>query len=246
MIKIVDWNINGGYLVRKDSVEKNFEFFVNKIKKLNPDIVLIQEGHISKEFNQIQELSKQLGLKHYIYEELCESHIEKNTQLCLFILSKYEIKSSNFFKLTNPNLISFNEKYGGEIRTDTISKGFLNGKIEINKEEINLITGHNHAFHIFNKKLDEYPVVLEEIKNYILKQTKSSAKMIFGADLNYYKIDTIAKNLFSNKVQNVFDNVITYKNKQYDHILISKNFKIINKKIDMCTNDHALLYFEIE
>lgn len=59
MIRIVDWNINGGHLVKDGGKNKNFDFFLDKIKSLNPDVLLIQEGHISGDLNQAKVFSEE-------------------------------------------------------------------------------------------------------------------------------------------------------------------------------------------
>ncbi|NQZ84632.1 MAG: hypothetical protein HRU03_02840 [Nanoarchaeales archaeon] len=245
-MKIVDWNINGGYLVKEHSTENNLNFFINKIKELNPDIVLIQEGHISKTYNQIKVLSEKLDLKYYKYQTLGESHIEKGNQLCLFVLSKFEITSSEFLKLSSPDIISYNEKYGGEIKSDKHEKGFLKVTIKKQNKVYTLVSGHGHALHIFNKSLDDFPKLISEMRKQITELSKEE-NLIFGADLNYDKVCEKFENIFStNPIKLVFKNVNTYKNAQADYLIISDKFKIIDKKLDMCTHDHALSNVEID
>jgi hypothetical protein len=245
MLKIVNWNINGGFLISENKTFKNLDFFVNKIKSYSPDIVLIQEGHISKDLNQVEYLSKELGLNYYSYYILGDSHIEKESKLCLFILSKFEILSSDFFEITNPNLVGFNQKYGGEISTENFIKGFLQVNLIFLGKSLNLVCGHAHAFYIFGKSYDDFPELVNEIKNYILSKSLDSS-LILGADFNYGLVWKNYFDVFNKGINCVFKNEKTLRDVQLDYILLSSDLEVLNKYIDNCSDDHSLLYCEID
>ena len=245
MIRIAQWNIHGGFQISDGETQKDVKFFIDKIKELNPDILLVQEGHISKDYSQVELLSNELNLPYYESVNLGESHLEDDSQLCLFVLSKHEITQHDFFEVTNPKLVSFNEKYGGEIKTEIFKKGFLSTRIRINKEFFNVISGHGHPFHIFEDSLENHPKLINEIQDYITKKSKDS-KMILGCDLNCENIPKLFTKVFDNNIKLAFKKNTIYRKKQLDYIFLTDNFEVKDYKIDICTENHGLTYVDIE
>ena len=181
MLKIVNWNINGGYLIKNNSTTNNFQFFIDKIKIINPDIVLIQEGHINSKLNQIEELSKELDLKYYVFQGLGESHIEKGNQLCLFILSRFKLENVEFKEIKIPYFEKYNGRFNSILKSDLHKKGFLKAEILFDNNINTIICAHGHALYLFDKSLDDLPLQKKESINFILKNHEN---LIFGADMN--------------------------------------------------------------
>jgi hypothetical protein len=241
MLKVANWNINGGYLIKNNYTTNNFKYFIDEIKKLKPDIVFIQEGHISSTYSQIEVLSKELNLKYYTCQKLGDSHIEEGNELCIFILSKFKLENIEFKEIKIPYFEKYNETFKRVIKSNLHKKGFLKAEIKYNNKKLNLICSHGHALYLFEKSLDDFPKQKEESVNYVLN---NSDNLVFGVDMNYDKLSEIKQ--INNKCIFIFKEEKTYRNKENDHIVVGNNLKILNKNINYCTNDHPLMYVDLD
>ena len=66
-----------------------------------------------------------------------------------------------------------------------------------------------------------------------------SLKKILG--FNYPKVTENFKGFLSNGIKLCFENEITHEDAQYDYVLTTSDYKVINKEVDFCTDDHALI-----
>lgn len=146
--------------------------------------------------------------------------------------------------MKNPNFVHNHEKYG-KVRSDIFKKGFLKAEVLLKERKVNVISMHGHPFHFFGENMDDYPEFLSEIKNYIISQGKT-LPLIIGGDFNYSRVKENFVNVFNSGVKMGISDVITHKNAQYDHIMLTENFKVLNKDVDFCTDDHALIYVDVD
>lgn len=93
---------------------------------------------------------------------------------------------------------------------------------------------------------DEFKIIRDEIENLILKDDYSK---IICVDINFNEeVEKLLPRIFNKKsgFQNILENQITTpKNRKYDKIIISKDWKCENFKIIKGKADHFLCYADI-
>lgn len=92
-IKTVQWNIGGA--------ETGLENIISTLKHVNPDIITFQEIHEGK-VSQTKEISKALGLPHFVVDSYGSSHIDKRSKLSQSILSRFPLSNHRFQLFINP------------------------------------------------------------------------------------------------------------------------------------------------
>lgn len=140
-MRIATWNIGGGFIYSDQNdvfdVEK-IEYFIDELKKIQPDIVCFQEIHVSQNNNQPKIIAEALGFGFFETETISDSHVKDGEKLSLSIISKYPILSSQFHKLPNPHLYFI---LNGE-KVLSHNKGFLESKISYKNTVIRVLSGH--------------------------------------------------------------------------------------------------------
>ena len=91
-MRIATWNIWWGFISQNwENIYniKNIDYFVEELKKINPDIICFQEIHNSKNNNQAEIISKALNLDYKVIENVSISHLKENEKLSIVIISKF-------------------------------------------------------------------------------------------------------------------------------------------------------------
>lgn len=248
-VKIVTWNIGGGYIYERKSSKSiyNLNYFIEKIKRIDPDIICLQEINIpirNLEGNQAKEMAVNLNIPFISVTKLCESHLKKTMLSGISILSKHYINNEQCIILTNPRLEQIQEN--GE-KWHTFDKGFLKTRIRLNNRLIYVITGHTVPFHYFNSDFSEkrFENIRNEIEGFILNDLKYP--IIVCADMNYKHIEKLIPNVFKSgfkSVQN--DRPTTPTDKVQDHIFFTKNINLIYSRVIKSKADHYLCLAELD
>src|SRR3989338_9456032 len=146
-MKLICWNIAGGHMFREsleDAIsydEENLEYFIEKLRDENADIVVLQEAHTplaKEELAQSEIIAKQLGYSFTANHPYGRSHIKSGQQLSLSTLSKFPIIHSNFHKIPNPGLSIVRPNGDKWVSFDV---GFLVCEIDYNGALINIANG---------------------------------------------------------------------------------------------------------
>ena len=208
------------------------------IRNKDLDVICLQEAITSS--NKLPAIEKYIkghtALKYAMHLELSISHVDKDNKIGVVIVSKYELENIETKMFDNPNVTYYNKEKGKTYRP--ADKGII--MADINKFRI--VTGHGipfYAFHIAREKRHQY---CEKLESYIIESCKNKSWILLG-DLNEDDLNTIFP-----RINNLTKDLVkeaTYKDKIYDHILISK---MVEKKglevVDTCF-DHKLCIIEI-
>lgn len=245
-MRIVTWNIGGGFIESKLKYEYDLEdinYFINELKSVNPDIVCFQEIHISEINNQPQIIADSLGFKYITTHSIADSHLKDDEKLSISIISRYPVISSKFNLLTNPNL-EFEWKGKKAFSHD---KGFLEAIIDYQETNIRVLSGHMVPFRKFGKNFldNEFEEIRNQIEKIILY---GKMPKIICADMNFDgEIEKLIPNIFENDYKFILENIpTTPKGRTYDKIIISKDWKITNSDILNGKADHFLCFADIE
>ncbi len=111
-LKTVTWNIGGGKLLNPGAdptllasyTVDGLDDIVDKLKKVDPDIIALQEVEGNQEANQIAHIAGELGLRHFFYDPTSASHIDTTQSLGNGIISKHPITEHRAGFFYNPDV----------------------------------------------------------------------------------------------------------------------------------------------
>ncbi len=238
-MRIGTWNIGEDERYENGILNLNsYEYIVDMIKNSNLDVICLQEAITSS--NNLPAIGKYIkghtALKYSTQLELSISHVDNDNKIGVVICSRYEIDNVENLMFDNPNVTYYNKEKGKTYRP--ADKGMIMADIN----GIRIATGHGipfYAFHIEKEKRHQY---CEKLENYIMENCKDKAWILLG-DLNEDDLNAIFPHI--NNLTKDLVKKPTYKDKIYDHILISQS---VEKKglevLDTCF-DHKLCIIEI-
>jgi endonuclease/exonuclease/phosphatase family metal-dependent hydrolase len=244
-MRIATWNVGGGFISTEQNLEFNTEdvgYFIGELKKIQPDVVCLQESHVSENNDQPMMMARALGFDFYKIESIADSHIKDGEKLSIAIISKYPIVSSKYLKLPHPNLyIILNGKK--ELCHD---KGFLEVTINYQGNNFRVLSGHLVPFRKLEKDFlaDEYRNIRDEVERIICD---GNLPTVIGADMNFEDIDRLIPNVFQRGFRSILgDEVTTPKGRRYDKIILSDDWNFTNPKIIQGKADHYLCFADID
>lgn len=239
-MRIMTWNIdNGGTLDLFNPVIANIKNIVNEIKKVNPDIVVIQE-YLTEYKKQI--LEEGLEQQGYKYFKVCEDAPDKTLRKRVLIASKLEFEEKNF-----PDEIScYSRRNWCEICT-------IKDKIHILGVDVPLATTKNFDGSR-NDNSKEKKVFLDSMLKKFIEYEKSEAPAVILGDFNLHSEAVYKEYLekFDHYLCQVTSNSPTWGRNKFDYIYVNKAMgKLINEKakfepIETEYSDHKYLYIEFE
>ena len=240
MIKIATWNIgedeiNPNNIVNLDS----YEYIKDMIIENDIDIICFQENITSSEnIVAISEYIKQnTELKYNCDFELSHSHINIDCMMGVSICSKFPINNYEKVMFENPML----EFKKDENRTYTShDKGFIIAYIN----DIVITSGHCLPFHIFEKNPTDYVEIFKPMEDKFIDILNNNPNVIIAGDMNYSNVEELFPNVLNLTNKTIFGD--TYKDMQIDHILISKNIKVLSSEMIETRFDHNLCIVEID
>lgn len=108
-MKIISWNIAGAHTIASlehfDYDQEDLLYFVDEIRKIDPDIICLQESHtaISEEKSNALELANALGFEYVLNSPSSPSHINSAFKLGIAILSKEPFLETEMVTFPNPD-----------------------------------------------------------------------------------------------------------------------------------------------
>jgi len=254
-MKVISWNIAGGYQLTskvKDAIgyeKENLNYFIKRISEINPEIICLQEAHISKDkkINQSGIIAKALGYPFFTTYPYRggESHIKPNHFLSLGTISQFPIVSHRYYKPPNPRLTIKREN--GKLWR-TLDMGMLVSEISLQGRIINIANIHLLALHYYKKnwKEKQFQNIRDFISNALVKLSEKPTIAI--GDFNYANLKEIYPNVFTKgKYKEAFVGDTTPEKGQQDHILFTKHWAL--KQTEVIKNveaDHYISFARLE
>lgn len=241
-----EWNISNG--VQKEKEYKKFgllDEIINIINEKDIDIIGIQESvsfkNGEKSFAKI--ISEKTNLKYYSEFEVSECHLLENANIEEVVLSRFPITKSENVMFENVNLT----KTGKDGKTYKLfDYGFIIVNIQIsNNNLINFITGHAPAFHIFDRKAEEYEEVYRKLQEKAELCVNLNEKTFIVGDYNTEKLLELLP-FIKNNFNNHIDGATYFKGMAIDYILSQKDIKCISNEKVKNQSDHLLCIAEFQ
>ncbi len=254
-MRFVSWNIAGGHTFKKStedavSYEKeNLGYFINEHKKVDADIVVLQEAHTPinpTEKSQAEIIAEELGYHvggNHPYQE--RSHIKAGNQLSLGILSRYPVGETTFHKVPNPHLTVV--RPNGDTWT-TFDVGFLSCVVDCKGINVNVLDGHMVPFHYFKRDFTEPEFA--SVRNSIIELYKSlgDEPTIAGADFNYNDVKKLLPTIFEKDLYSeAFEEIETTPGRgQQDHVLFSRHWELKKFEVRKVIADHFVCIADLD
>lgn len=250
----VQWNIGGGKtrLLTDEATDEsvyihdNWNYFVKKIQKWNPDVIFLQEIQKEKREGakgQGRILAEELG-DFYCCEDFYDnSHINANSLLGQAILSRFPLDEHTFTFFKNPNAKIV--RPNGEL-WQMHNKGLTKATTRLQNQKITLSTLHMFPFRRFN--LDPMATDLETVRDDIDKKILSEDDFfLLQGDFNYNEgslKNFIPQNFAAGLEENEITEPTTPKGRKYDRCLY-RGFQPVHTIIDSDSlTDHFPVYRE--
>lgn len=246
-MKIISWNIAGGRPIKSsgmfDYLPEDITYFADKIKKFNPDLVCLQETHLTNTRSIASEIAKLVSIDH-IFETSAkhQSHIDPSYQLGTAILSKTPFTGTSHVQLTDPEFDLFWSP-GRKVEEPMHHKFLQTATIDgVTIANIQLL-----PLHIFGSSYTEgHGAQLAELIDDTFYQHLKEP-LIFCGDFNFDTPREIFPKLFASiNLNDALPREPTDPTQKItDHILISKQFEVVTSKIEKTQTDHYLCFAEI-
>ncbi|MDE5540130.1 MAG: endonuclease/exonuclease/phosphatase family protein, partial [Bacilli bacterium] len=224
--------------------KENIDNIINELKRIDADIVCIQE--LSTSINDNSNIEKLKKIYPYVHYGKADTFLDGRNQYNA-ILSKYPFLNCHNFFVQEPSLEKSDYSKEGRI--------YIEVELEINNQE--LIIGTTHLS--YTHKFEETSLKDAEV-NKLISYINKTKNYIFAGDLNTTKtskyIKEIEKYLINHDTQNTWttkpfsyqgfnENKLNWK---LDYIFSTPDIKVINTQV-IKTNysDHLpiILYFEL-
>ena len=115
IMKIATWNIGGGFVYSEESSAYDvldLDYFISVLRDVIADVICLQEVHyVSDCDNQAALIANALGMRHVVFPH-APSHMLKENQLSIAILSKFQLDEASLNLVSNPGVVA---EYKGKI-----------------------------------------------------------------------------------------------------------------------------------
>ncbi len=242
MVRLVSWNIGGGFISTDDHEfykTPDIVYFADALKEVAPDIVCLQEAHVSGLLDQPAWIADRLGL-YSVSHTYDDSHLHPGCGLVAAILSRWALTLPEFVTLPNPRLKLV---WRGE---EVIShdKGFLLAGVEMEDRDVRVASGHMLPFHRFGRRLEDplFSSVRGRMESLFLKQ---QTDVLIGADMNCADLSKGLEAMMQHYSGVPFpstrpDGRVT------DHVLFPKTWRLVRGCVIPTRADHHLCVAELE
>jgi len=106
-IRIATWNIAGAHRLisdkRMDYGPQDIDYFAEQIRKLDLDIVCLQESQTKRGDSLTEKLAAATTMPHWAETEGCPSHVDRDYKLTTAILSKIPFRQTDAVLLPHPS-----------------------------------------------------------------------------------------------------------------------------------------------
>lgn len=243
-MKIASWNVAGGHKLTQNVKDasgyekEDLGYFIQELKKINVDVICLQETHTSVDetVSQGEKVAKNLGFNFVNHAYTGgESHIKKGQRLSLTTLSRFPITKSYFHQAPNPHIKI--TRPDGFVWV-SLNVGFLIAEIDYEGVKVNITNTHLVPFHYYGRDFMEF----EDVRNSITKLLLdlSSEPTISAGDFNYEDLRQLFPKVFDAGYQQAFEQDTTPEKGQQDHILYSKQWKLEGYEIIKAQADHYI------
>lgn len=249
-LRIVSWNIAGGHpmasLDHLDYSPENLDYFVSEIRKLNPDILCLQEAHtpLSGAPSNAARIASALNMPYVLNEPANVSHIDTECDLGIALISNIPFKSSKTILLPNPHIECVWENgthaYTHEKNLQVVDFG-----------EFSIANNQMLPISLFGHRYDDASRggELANDINGVLKKFIPAAPLIWCGDFNFSDPLRVYPYMQDRGLVDALPDEGTRptrdgSKKRPDHIFYSTEFSVQQTAVEKTNTDHYLCFAE--
>lgn len=245
VIKTVQWNI-GGAKVRKKDDNAHIVASYNKdglwdiialLKKVQPDIITLQEIHADDRNDQIRAIAEALGLSYWVTDFYADSHLEKGQRLGQGIISRFPIAKHDFQLFHNPN---YKTEWEDGRKATTHDKGVSSCVVHFHEVSLAIKTLHLIPFKRF--RVDPLSAAATNVIADVQTKLRSdSERLLIQGDFNLdlIRIREVLPTAFDNQTEEVPQERATRVNgRRLDHIIFRGLRLLSSTTINSVLTDH--------
>jgi endonuclease/exonuclease/phosphatase family metal-dependent hydrolase len=238
---IATWNIAGGHTIHDEKEQfaynpEDVEYFISELKALSPDIICLQETHLSSERSIANEIATEMGDVFCFEQDNSPSHIDPAYRLGNAVLSKYSFRNKANFKLPSP---SFPLKLPNE--QERHDKGFQ--VVEFDFGTLVNIQMLPLAFLGTPYDSDDGKTFAKEMERCMNLECESA--LFICGDLNYKAAPELYTSLLSDMRDTLPAAPTRPGEKKTDYIFCRNEFKVLDAGIINTKTDHYLCWTKI-
>lgn len=247
-MRVITWNIAGGKKIKSleqwdydENIDLNY--FVDRINRYNPDIVALQETLLRSNYNQTEILARAFDFKYFTLIEMSPDHIEKDTKICISLLSKRKLENIKQIMLPYPK---FKCVFKNGTEAKRYDKYILSCMVDgINFATLQMQPIHLWGYNYYNGDGREYA---REIDTTI---SNLNEPLVLLGDLQHNDPEKYLPNFYSQGKREALPlGTVTRPRKEgnstmSDHIVISSNIRVIETHVEPTFTDHYLCYADL-
>ena len=251
-LKVVSWNIAGGHpiasLEHLDYSPENLDYFIDELRKVDADIVCLQEAHTPNEsgVSNAERITTVLGYPHFLNSPASVSHVDPSCQLSTAVLSRIPFRESRAVFFPNPEVDLF-WKDGRPAATHE-----KNMQI-VDFEEFTVANNQMLPLTLFgyNYQDTSYGGKLAEGINRIMETNIPQRPILWCGDFNFDNPLSIYPFMRSLGLADALPDEGTRptkdgSKKRPDHIFYTPHFTLKNAGLRNTNSDHYLCFAELE
>ncbi len=241
-MKIVTWNINGGYGLDAETPTKllgyeNLDYFIGQLEKIDADIVCLQEVHINDERSQAREIANTLGYASIFQSAASESHLDSSFQLANAILAKRDFQTTQCLTLPRPHFL---------VELPVLASGkraAIHDKVlqVVQLNELMIANTHLLPLHILGASWNSVEGRELAALTAKLVEVELRTPIIFCGDFNYPDVADLMPGLVRKlRLTDALPDKPSqpHSETRIDHILVSNELRVHSSEIIKCFADH--------
>ena len=241
-MKVVTWNINGGYGLNPDNPKEllgfeNLTYFTEQLEQIDAEVVCLQEAHVNAERSQAHEIARSLGYTAVFESIASESHIDSSYHLANAILARQPFQSTHAVTLPRPHFpLALPTLASGEqaaVHDKLLQVVQLNGLTIANTH---LLPLPFLGAHWDSREGRELASAIAEVL-----EVELQPPLILCGDFNYLDLADLMPDLLRGlKLTNALPDQPSqpHAEARVDYILVSGEFEVVSSEILKCSADH--------
>ncbi|WP_157762726.1 endonuclease/exonuclease/phosphatase family protein [Nocardia yamanashiensis] len=244
--RVVTWNIAGGRRSLStgafDYSEVDLPYFAEKLRRLNPDVINVQESEIGPDGSTARTLAELLGYSHVYETKMCPSHISEGKDLGLAVLSRLPIEGAQAQRLPTTRL---------DLKVRGVSvEPYDRYAQRVNVAGINVVNLHPTPLGFFGHSYEEGAGAehAREIGTAVRGMVEGPA--VVAADLNTDRPGLVYGSTFEDLGMSAAlepdARTVPGWDGAPDQIYSSRDFQTVNQGVETTDTDHHLVWADLE
>lgn len=243
MTTICTWNIGGALILDEKTgrfTKFSPKYFGQALLAVDPDVVFLQEVPIEPN-TESSEVLREIGaiarLPFSAIYPLSPSHLDRQKEQGVALLSKHKLSDVHVLRFTNPKLSWSN----GDLYFESHDKGLVSAKISLDSHLVNLVSAHMLPFHAFglDMAMPKFDHIVDELDSFLVSE--GTLPTLAGIDINYSQPSAVLRKTIDAQFSlTPMNKPTTPHGSMYDYLLSSPHWLLSSCQVIHGLADHYL------